>query len=209
MSDLRFLKELGAEFERISETHASAQGSDRSRRGWVRVPSSAIANGFTVGLPLLAVVAVAAVAFSVHTSGVHTSRRAGSPSPTAGIRIAFSATAVDPRSPLGPSIDRSIDILRQRLGTVVHGVQVSRAGDGLVVLAPHARRADRARIVALAVPARLEFYDWEANALTSNGKTVASQLQARDPKATEISQGGGATTPGEPGAGSLPLYQAV
>lgn len=45
--------------------------------------------------------------------------------------------------------------------------------------------------------------------LTSNGKTVASQLQARDPMATEISQAGGATTPGEPGAGSLPLYQAV
>ena len=29
--------------------------------------------------------------------------------------------------------------------------------------------------------ARLEFYDWEANALTPNGKTVASQLQIQDP----------------------------
>lgn len=208
MSDLRFLKELGTEFERIGETDASARRSDRGRR-WMRGPRSAIANGVTIGLPLLAVVAVAAVAFSVHTSGVHTSRRAGSPPPTAGIRIAFSATAVDPRSLLGPSIDRSIDILRQRLGAVFHGVQVSRAGDGLVVLAPHARRADRARIVALAVPARLEFYDWEANALTSNGKTVASQLQAQDRTAVEISQGGAGTMPGGPGAGSLPLYEAV
>jgi SecD/SecF fusion protein len=58
-------------------------------------------------------------------------------------------------------------------------------------------------------PAQLSFYDWEANALTPNGKTVASQLQAQDPAAIAISQGGAGVQPGGPGAGSMGLYQAV
>ena len=57
--------------------------------------------------------------------------------------------------------------------------------------------------------ARLFFYDWEANALTPSGKPAASLLQAQDPTATLISQGTTATPPGQTGAGSLPLYQAV
>ena len=55
---------------------------------------------------------------------------------------------------------------------------------------------------------QLYFYDWEANAITPNGKTVASQLLAQDPTANEISQGSGGDA-GAPGAGSLGLYQAV
>ncbi|PZS13384.1 MAG: hypothetical protein DLM64_03425 [Solirubrobacterales bacterium] len=35
----------------------------------------------------------------------------------------------------------------------------------------------------------MELYDWEANALTSNGQTVASQLIAQNPDALSISQG--------------------
>src|ERR1700751_5443465 len=56
--------------------------------------------------------------------------------------------------------------------------------------------------------ATLYFYDWEANALTPNGKTVASQLITQDQNALAISQGSSAG-PGEPGAGSMGLYQAV
>ena len=203
MSDLRFLEELGAEFERIGETHASAQRSQRGRRPWIRVPRSTAA-GIGVGLSVLFVVAVVAVAV-----GVHSSSRPVTGAPGGGVSVVFRATALNPRSPLGPSLERSIDILRQRLRSVFPGVQVSRAGNGLVVLVPKSRRADRARIVALAVPARLEFYDWEANALTPNGKPVASQLETEDPNAVSISQGSGSPAPGSPGAGSMSLYDAV
>jgi SecD/SecF fusion protein len=57
--------------------------------------------------------------------------------------------------------------------------------------------------------ARLEFYDWEANALTPSGKSVASLLPTQDAQATQISQGSTAAAPGAPGSGSMPLYQAA
>src|SRR5262249_39507804 len=74
-----------------------------------------------------------------------------------------------------------------------------------------AQSGDRALIEALALgsPARLEFYDWEASALTPNGKSVASQLSAQAPAALTISQGAGSAAPGQPDAGAVPLYRAV
>jgi preprotein translocase subunit SecD len=68
-------------------------------------------------------------------------------------------------------------------------------------------RALAARIVG--TTAVMAFYDWEANALTPNGKTVESQLQSQDPTATTISQGSGSSAPGESGSGSMGLYDAV
>jgi SecD/SecF fusion protein len=204
MSDLRFLRELGAEFERLDAPPAAARRSDRAPGRWMRLPSSALA-GLGVGLSTLIVVVVVIVAVGL---GVHAVRRGGSPIAGRGVPIVFSATALSSRSPLGPSIDRSIVILRRRFGSVFHGVRVSRAGNNIVVLAPDARPAERARIVALAVPGRLAFYDWEANALTPNGTTVASQLQTPDVSALKISQGLG-SGPGVPGAGSMSLYPAV
>ena len=99
MSDLRFLEELGAEFERIGQTHASAQRSQRGRRPWIRVPRSTAA-GIGMGLSVLVVVAVVAVGF-----GVHSRSRPGSPAPGGGVSVVFRATALNPRSPLGPSLD--------------------------------------------------------------------------------------------------------
>ena len=60
--------------------------------------------------------------------------------------------------------------------------RVSRAGRDRRHVSNRSRRA-RARILALAAPRALAFYDWEANAITPNGKTVASQLQAQTPTA--------------------------
>ena len=57
--------------------------------------------------------------------------------------------------------------------------------------------------------AQLYFYDWEANALTPNGKTVAEQLQTQDTQATTVSQGTSFAAPGTPNAGSMSLYDAV
>ncbi len=90
-------------------------------------------------------------------------------------------------------------------------VRVSRAGNQIIVVAPDAGSGDRARIEAIALgsPARLDFYDWEANALTPNGKPVASQLHAQAPAALIISQGASSAAPGQPDAGGVALYQAV
>ena len=46
---------------------------------------------------------------------------------------------------------------------------------------------------------QLLVYDWEANVLAPNGKTVASQLQERNPTALKISQGPGRWRPDPPG----------
>ena len=155
---------------------------------------------------MLVVVLVVAVSF-----GVHTRSGAGSSGSGRGVRIVFGARPLDPRSPLGLSIDRSITILRARLGAVFDHVRVSRAGNGIVIVAPEARSGDRARIEAIALgsPARIDFYDWEANALTPNGKPVASQLRAQAPAALIMSQGASSAAPGQPDAGGVGLYQAA
>jgi SecD/SecF fusion protein len=158
-----------------------------------------------VAASLLVVIAVGAVFISVRGS-----RSADSPAGARATTIVFSASPLALRAPLGPSIAGSIRILRQRLDSGFGGgVRVFRAGSNVVIAVPEAAAVTRGQIAALAVPARLEFYDWEANALTPNGMTVASQLLSQNPTALQISQGGGSAAPGEPGAGSLPLYQAV
>ncbi len=157
---------------------------------------------------------VAAVLVVVVVAGVFLLARGSTPAPgpAAGhtVTVRFTATTIDPHAQLGAAIDRSIPVLRERLGSTFPEVRVSRAGDEVVVTAPSANAGTRARILALVgTTARLALYDWEANVITPNGKTVASQLQTQDPTATEISQGTGNKAPGQPGAGSMNLYDAV
>ena len=94
-----------------------------------------------------------------------------------------------------------------QLGVAEPEIQTS-GGNQITVGLPDVQDTQRAE-QEVGTVAQLYFYDWEANALTPNGKTVASQLPSQDPTATTVSQGAGSTAPGEPGAGSLPLYQAV
>ncbi|HEY2772286.1 MAG TPA: protein translocase subunit SecD [Solirubrobacteraceae bacterium] len=110
------------------------------------------------------------------------------------------------------ALNRAVDIMRNRvdqLGVSEPQIQTS-GGNEITVGLPDVKDTSRAEKL-VGSTARLEFYDWEANALTPNGKTVASQLQAQDPNASTISQGlaNGSTAPGDPGAGSMGLYQAV
>src|ERR1019366_746503 len=116
-----------------------------------------------------------------------------------------------PQSGVTPaSLSRAVDIMRQRvdqLGVSEPEIQTT-GGSQITVGLPDVTNTQRA-INEVGTTARLEFYDWEANALTPNSKTVASQLQTQDATALEISQGSAAVAPGNPGAGSLPLYQAV
>ena len=107
------------------------------------------------------------------------------------------------------ALSRAVDIMRQRvdqLGVAEPQIQTS-GGNQISVSLPSIKDIARAEKL-VGTTARLAFYDWEANALTSNGKTVASQLQTQDPTALGISQGAGGG-PGNPGAGSMSLYQAV
>ena len=131
------------------------------------------------------------------------------PAASHSVTVTFKATAIDSKAPVG-ALDPVVAILRERLGSVFPGVRVSRAGNEIVVTAPNANADTRAGILALVTTrAQLDFYDWEANALTPNGKTVASQLETQNPTAVAISQGSGNGAPGGPFAGSMKLYDAV
>ena len=88
------------------------------------------------------------------------------------------------------ALSRAVDIMRERvdaLGVTEPEIQTS-GGNQITVSLPDVKDVGRAE-KQVGKTARLEFYDWEANALTPNGKTVASQLQAQDPQAEQISQG--------------------
>jgi len=109
------------------------------------------------------------------------------------------------------ALQRAVDIMRNRvdqLGVAEPEIQTS-GGNQITVGLPNVTDTSRAE-AEVGTTAQLAFYDWEANALTPNGKTVASQLQTQDQNATTISQGSGTNgAPGQPGAGSMNLYDAV
>jgi SecD/SecF fusion protein len=108
------------------------------------------------------------------------------------------------------ALTRAVDIMRQRvdqLGVAEPEIQTT-GGNQISVGLPNVQNTARAEKL-VGTTARLAFYDWEANALTPNGKPVAGQLQVQDANATAISQGSGSAPPGNPGAGSMSLYDAV
>ena len=107
------------------------------------------------------------------------------------------------------ALSRAVDIIRERvdqLGVAEPEIQTSGANQISVGL-PNVKDFARAE-KQVGTTAQLAFYDWEANAITPNGKTVASQLAAQDTTALTVSQGSSAG-PGTPGAGSMNLYDAV
>jgi SecD/SecF fusion protein len=110
------------------------------------------------------------------------------------------------------ALARAVDIMRQRVDQLgVSEPTIQTTGSDLISASlPAVSNVTRAEKL-VGSTAQLYFYDWEANAITPNGKPVASQLQAQDPNAVLISQGSqsGAGSPGAPGAGSMSLYDAV
>ncbi|MGI8413353.1 MAG: protein translocase subunit SecD [Solirubrobacteraceae bacterium] len=108
------------------------------------------------------------------------------------------------------ALQRAVDIMRERvdqLGVSEPQIQTS-GGKQITVGLPDVTDVRRAE-QQVGTTARLEFYDWEATALTPNGKIVADQLQTQDPLAIQISRGLGAGSPGNPGGGSTSLFNAV
>jgi SecD/SecF fusion protein len=167
------------------------------------------AFGYVASTAAVVVVIAVVAAFLLD----HGSTQAPRPAPAGGntVEVTFIASTIDPHAPLGPALDRAVLILRERLGSVFPGVRVSRTGNEIAVTTSNRNAGARARILALiGTTAQLALYDWEANVIAPNGKTVASQLQTQDRTATEISQGTGRDqAPGQPGAGSMSLYDAV
>jgi SecD/SecF fusion protein len=107
------------------------------------------------------------------------------------------------------ALSRAVDIMRNRVDQLgVAEPEIQTTGNSLITVGlPDVKDTARAEKL-VGSTARLEFYDWEANALTANGKTVASQLLSQDPSAVAMSQGSGGG-PGLAGSGGMPLYQAV
>jgi SecD/SecF fusion protein len=112
------------------------------------------------------------------------------------------------------ALNLAVNIMRERvdqLGVTEPEIQTT-GGNQITVGLPDISDLQRAQD-QVGTTAQLYFYDWEKNALITSGpdagKPVASQLLTEDPQAVLISQGSTALTPGSPGAGSVPLYQAV
>ena len=108
------------------------------------------------------------------------------------------------------ALERTVELMRGRVTALgLRGASVQTLGANQIAVKLPDVKGQRLAESLVGTTVQLEFYDWEANVLTPNGKTVASQLKARDATALQISQGASSAAPGEPNAGSMPLYQAV
>jgi SecD/SecF fusion protein len=109
------------------------------------------------------------------------------------------------------ALNRAVQIMESRVNTLgVTQPQIETSGGNEIsVSLPAVHDVQRAESI-VGSTAALDFYDWEANAITPNGRTVASQLLAQNSAATLISQGAsGGAGPGYADEGSMGLYQAV
>jgi SecD/SecF fusion protein len=124
---------------------------------------------------------------------------------TGGNELVYVARSTQPGVPLDTAVRRAVARLRARLAVLAPGVTVARLGEDVTLRG--VTPATRSTVQALTRPGQLAFYDWEADALTPDGKTVAGQLPRQDSRAITISQG--ATSGPGAGAGGLSLYRAI
>jgi SecD/SecF fusion protein len=102
------------------------------------------------------------------------------------------------------ALQRAVNIMDERVNQLgVSQPNISTAQNDIDVQLPDVQDTARAE-AEVGTTAQLYFYDWEANAVLPDGSTAASKLLAQEPAALTLSQGSGA-----PGAGSMPLYNAV
>jgi SecD-like export protein len=188
-------------FDRVERqlVHRVQEGVPRS----TRLP--ALSGHLATAAAVIVVIVVAGIFLLAH------GRAGENPAPAAdpGAELSFTPSTLDGQPAGQVAIAETVQLLRARLAAAVPDARVSFADGQIVVRAPHPTPHTKARIVALAAPGGLAFYDWEADVLTANGKTVASQLVSHDPTALEVSQGNGQAAPGDPGAGAASLGQAL
>jgi SecD/SecF fusion protein len=181
-----------------SDTRRARTGSPRVSRFPVRLEHLALA------LSVLVVVAVVAVFLNARRT--HSS---GSPA-SSGVELVYRAEPT-PQTPTVTSaaLARTVAVMRSRVAQLgVHGASIRVWGaNQITVQLRHAKNIGLAE-KEVGSTAQLDFYDWEANVLTSSGKPAADGLQTQDPTSVTLSQGAG-NGPGFPGAGSVSLYDAV
>ncbi len=189
---------------------AARTGFGQPRRRLVGV------DGVVAVLGVLVVIGVAAVFLGVRAA--HPDRGA-STAPDGSIRLVYQAEPSPESAVNAAVIARAIALIHSRanmLGAAPVSIRAARANRIVVTLNDVARTEVSFAERALGRTAQLEIYDWEANVLTPNGMTVASQLLAQQrvlrPGATPptilLSQGSAGRQPGA-GAGGMSLYQAV
>jgi SecD/SecF fusion protein len=128
-----------------------------------------------------------------------------------GVQLTYKA-APTPQTPVVTSsaLADTISIMDSRVNSLgVSQAEIATQGSNQIVASlPDVHDIQRAEN-EVGSTAQLEFYDWEAKALTPSGKPVASQLALRNPDALTISQGTSGAPPGNPGTGGVSLYKAV
>jgi SecD/SecF fusion protein len=186
----------------LARVERDTRGAERDSP---RRPRVALRPG-SLAVVVSVLVAVAVVAVFLHAGG---KRSAGS-RPASGVELVYLAEPTAQSAVTPTALKRAVAVMRNRVEYLgASGASIQTSGPNkITVQLPNVKNIALVE-QQVGTTARLEFYDWEANALTPNGRTVASQLQAQDATATTISQGSGSVTPGSAGAGSLPLYQAV
>jgi hypothetical protein len=205
--------ELLAAHERIRGRRAGGPGGLLARAaalGGVVAPARARRGRLEPLVPvisILVVLAVAAVFLGIHATAPRPTTGSSSGQgpelffevePTAGAPVVNSA-----------ALARAVSVLRRRIDALgVAGAHIKRSGAHRIVVTLPAGVNVGLAARELAGSSTLAFYDWEADALTPGGRTVASQEPA-SPLALQISQGQAAAVPGSPRAGGRPLYSAV
>ncbi|HEY1568771.1 MAG TPA: protein translocase subunit SecD, partial [Solirubrobacteraceae bacterium] len=108
------------------------------------------------------------------------------------------------------ALDRAVDIMRSRVDQLgVSEPSIQTTGQNLITVGlPDVHDVTRAEN-EVGQTAQLFFYDWESNVLTPAGKPAAAGLITQDTDSVNLSTGGSTGQPGVPGAGGVPLYQAV
>jgi SecD/SecF fusion protein len=185
----------------LARAQRDTRGPARGLPRWSRAP---LRPG-NLAVVLSVVVAIAVVTVFLHARGTES---AGSRAES-GVQLVYLAEPTAQSAVTPAALGRAVAVLRNRveqLGVGSASIQTSGANKITVQLPDVKNIALAEREVG--TTARLEFYDWEANALTPNGHTVASQLDAQDPHALVISQGSSGR-PGGPRGGSMSLYDAV
>jgi SecD/SecF fusion protein len=160
-------------------------------------------NGFVL-LLVLGLIAVSAVVMASNKTFLGLDLKGG-------VELVYEGQPTPQTPTVTPAaLQRAVDIMRQRvdqLGVAEPSIQTT-GNNQITVGLPNVKDTGRAER-QVGTTARLYFYDWEANVITPNSKSVASQLVAQASNSTLISQGTTATPPGSPGAGSQNLYDAV
>ena len=134
-------------------------------------------------LAVAAAVLVVALALAVRAVEAPRDEQPVTPAPAGGLRFHVD-TVLDGNA--AAAVAKSADVLRARIAALgIQGATVTAAGDELVV------QGGGAQIPALAVPGRLEIYDWEASVLHPGSPVSRYAAVVRASKAPP---GGGVST---------------